>query len=438
MIGQTISHYKILEKLGEGGMGIVYKAQDTKLNREVALKFLPQRVGDKARFLQEAQAAAALNHPNICTIYGIEEADDHHFIEMEYIDGETLRQKFEAAQLRIADVVSYALQIAEALQEAHGKGIVHRDIKADNVMVNSKDQIKVMDFGLARLKGTLKLTRMSSTVGTLGYMAPEQVQGGEVDARSDIFSLGVLMFEMLTGRLPFRGEHEAAMIYSILNEEPEPVSKQRDDVPQELAHIINRTLEKDPSDRYQSVTEIIGELRHLKKHSSKVPRTGIMQSKSLADSAESFAPARETAPPILQNAGPGKKLVMLSSVIGGIVLIGLVVWALLRPNEQATSTRDMKFGRLTATGKATNVVISPEGRLIVYSQRERGKQSLWVRQIATASTVQILPPGRSCVPGFDAIQGRQLSLLLGAGEGKSKCIAVQDAIPWGKFKEIAQ
>ncbi len=392
MIGQAISHYKILEKLGEGGMGVVYKAHDTKLNRQVALKFLPQRVGDKARFLQEAQAAASLNHPNICTIYGIEETDDQHFIEMEYIDGETLRQKFEAVQLKIGDVVSYALQIAEALQEAHGKGIVHRDIKADNVMVNSKDQIKVMDFGLARLKGTLKLTRMSSTVGTLGYMAPEQVQGGEVDARSDIFSLGVLMFEMLTGRLPFRGEHEAAMIYSILNEEPESASKHRDDIPQELAHIINRTLEKDPSDRYQSVAEIIGELRHLKKQSSRVTRSAIMPSKSSTGSAAASTSETGTAPPTSQRSVSKKKLVMLSAVIGGIVLVGLVVLIMLRPSEQTTSTGNMKIGRLTATGKASNVVISPEGRLIVYSQREKGKQSLWVRQIATASTVQILPP----------------------------------------------
>ena len=171
MIGQTISHYKILEKLGEGGMGVVYKAEDTKLHRDVALKFLPEHISssekDAARFMQEAQAAASLNHPNICTIYGIEENDGQQFIEMEFIDGKTLRQQFEKEQLKVADVISYAMQIAEALQEAHGKGIVHRDIKADNVMLNSKNQIKVMDFGLAKLKGTLKLTRISSTVGTL-------------------------------------------------------------------------------------------------------------------------------------------------------------------------------------------------------------------------------------------------------------------------------
>ncbi len=395
MIGSTISHYKIVEKLGEGGMGVVYKAQDTKLNRLVALKFLPQRVGagseEKARFLQEAQAAAALNHPNICTIYGIEEADGQQFIEMEYIDGKTLRQKFEEDQLKVADVLSYAMQIAEALQEAHSKGIVHRDIKADNVMLNSKNQVKVMDFGLAKLKGTLKLTRVSSTVGTLGYMAPEQVQGGEVDARSDIFSLGVLLFEMLTGRLPFRGEHEAAMIYSILNEEPEPVSKHREDVPQELAHIIRRALEKDPSDRYDSVAEILGELRHLKKQSSRVTRTGAISPRALADAVESSAVSHSGAGEKVSRPSGSRKMLIAAASVVGLVIIGLVAWMMLRPGEPTTPTADMKIVRLTATGKASNVVMSPEGRLIVYSQREKGKQSLWVRQIATASTVQILP-----------------------------------------------
>jgi serine/threonine protein kinase len=208
MIGQTISHYKILEKLGEGGMGIVYRAQDLKLNRVVALKFLPHRIStnetEKARFLQEAQAAAVLNHPNICTIHAIEEHDGEMFIVMECVDGVTLKQKEQAGSVNYDTAIQYAVQIGEALQEAHSKGIVHRDVKAENVMVNSKNQIKVMDFGLAKLKGSLKLTKTSSTVGTLAYMAPEQIHGGEVDARSDIFSFGVLLFEMLTGRLPFR------------------------------------------------------------------------------------------------------------------------------------------------------------------------------------------------------------------------------------------
>ena len=278
MIGTIISHYKIVEKLGEGGMGVVYKAEDTKLERTVALKFLPRHLtaneAEKARFLQEAKAASALNHPNVCTIYGIEEYDGQEFIEMEYVDGVTLREKIAGSRseatssLQGNTVIAYAVQIGEALHEAHGKGIVHRDVKAENIMVNSKNQIKVMDFGLAKLKGSLKLTRTSSTVGTLAYMAPEQIQGADVDARSDIFSFGVVLFEMLTGRLPFRGDHDAAMMYSIINENPESPLKFRPDVPPELDRIIGRALEKDPADRYQHVDDMVSELRRVQKQSA--------------------------------------------------------------------------------------------------------------------------------------------------------------------------
>jgi serine/threonine protein kinase len=274
MIGQTIFHYKILEKLGEGGMGVVYKAEDTKLKRTVALKFLPRGLEahepERARFLQEAQAAAALNHPNICTIHDIAAEDDQQFIVMEYVEGKTLRQMVPLQKVQTG--IDYAIQIGEALQEAHGKGIVHRDIKTDNIMVNSKNQIKVMDFGLAKLKGSLKLTKTSSTVGTLAYMAPEQIQGGEVDARSDIFSFGILLYEMLTGKLPFRGEHEAAMMYSIVNEDSEPIQKYLPDASSDLIHVLNRLLEKNPQDRYQSIAEAVIELKRLKRDTSRVRR----------------------------------------------------------------------------------------------------------------------------------------------------------------------
>jgi len=277
MIGQTVSHYKILEKLGEGGMGIVYKAQDTKLHRIVALKFLPHHItvdeNERSRFYQEARSAALLNHPNICTIYGIHEEGEQPFIEMEYIDGPTLRDKLGSPNLKMETAISFAIQIGDALQEAHSKGIVHRDIKADNIMVNSKNQVKVMDFGLAKIKGSLKLTKTSSTVGTMGYMAPEQIQGGDVDARSDIFAFGALLFELLTGRLPFRGDHEAAMMYSILNEDPEPLQKYRTDASEDLQRIIIRALEKDPEDRYQSAADMASELRRLQKKTSRVSRT---------------------------------------------------------------------------------------------------------------------------------------------------------------------
>ncbi len=275
MIGKTISHYKILEKLGEGGMGVVYKAQDAKLDRTVALKFLPPHVSindeTKARFLQEAKAAAALNHPHICTIHGIDEDDGSMFIVMEFVDGGTLGSKIPFASTD--EAVRVAIQIGEALQEAHAKGIVHRDIKADNIMLNAKGQAKVMDFGLAKLKGSLKLTRTSSTVGTLAYMAPEQIQGGEVDTRSDIFSFGALVFEMLTGTTPFRGEHEAAMLYSIVNEEPQPLEQLRPDAPPLLSNLIQRCLEKDPADRFQHMDDIVSELRRTQKKTGRVSRT---------------------------------------------------------------------------------------------------------------------------------------------------------------------
>ncbi len=278
MTGTTIQHFHILERIGEGGMGVVYKAKDTKLDRFVALKFLPPHVSasgqEKSRFLQEARSASALNHPNVCTIYGIEEHDGRHFIEMELVEGSTLREKIATASpFSIKQTVEYAVQIAEALNEAHGKGIVHRDVKAENIMVNAKNQIKVMDFGLAKLKGSMKLTRTSSTIGTLAYMAPEQIQGTEADHRSDIFSFGVVLFEMTTGKMPFRGEHEAAVMYSIVNEPPEPAAKYRNDIPDELTHILNKLLEKDPEDRYQSLSEVIVDLRRLKKETTRLVRT---------------------------------------------------------------------------------------------------------------------------------------------------------------------
>lgn len=272
MSGETVGHYRILEKLGQGRMGVVYKAHDTDLDRDVALKFLPNRLTadetEHARFLQEARAAALLNHPNICTVHAIEKQQDakgtdEQFIVMEYVDGKTLREMIAAGQLRADNCISYAVQIGEALQEAHSKGIVHRDIKPDNIMVNSNNRIKVMDFGLAKLKGSLRLTRTSHTVGTLAYMAPEQIQGGNGDARSDIFSFGVLLYVMLTRQMPFRGEHEAAMMYSIVNEEPTPIQRYLPEVPSELLHILNRALEKDPEERYQNVHEMVIDLKRL-------------------------------------------------------------------------------------------------------------------------------------------------------------------------------
>ena len=282
MVGKQVSHYHISEKLGEGGMGVVYKANDIKLDRLVALKFLPQHIAvskeERERFLQEARAASAVMHPNICVIYDMAEYENQQFIVMEYVDGQTLRQIIPISKFQ--DAIGYAIQIGEALHEAHNHGIVHRDVKPENIMVNNKNQIKVMDFGLAKLKGSLKLTRTSSTVGTLAYMAPEQIQGGEIDARGDIFSFGIVLFEMLTGQLPFRGEHEAAMMYSIMNEEPESVLKYRPDLSPELDRIDHRALEKDPEDRYQSIADMVSELRKVLKQSTKVVYPSVLRTET--------------------------------------------------------------------------------------------------------------------------------------------------------------
>ena len=267
MIGKTISHYKILEELGRGGMGVVYKAEDTKLKRTVALKFLPPELTRdpeaKRRFIHEAQAAAALSHPNICTVHEIDEYEGTSFIAMEYIEGQSLKEKVESGPLKVEQAVDIAIEVAEGLQEAHGKGIVHRDIKSANIMVTTKGQAKIMDFGLAKLAGRTHLTQSGTTIGTPAYMSPEQTHGEVVDHRTDIWSFGVVLYEMVTGQLPFKGDYEQAVIYSILNEEPQPPTALRSDLPEELEHIIVKALAKDPDKRYRKVEELLQTLRNL-------------------------------------------------------------------------------------------------------------------------------------------------------------------------------
>ncbi len=269
MIGKTISHYKILEKLGAGGMGVVYKAEDIKLKRTVALKFLtPQAVGteeEKTRFIHEAQAAAALSHPNICTVYEIDETEGQIFIAMEYIDGQSLKEKIESGPLKLDQAMDIAIQVGEGLQEAHEKGIVHRDIKSANVMVTGRGQAKITDFGLAKLAGQTKLTKTGRTMGTIAYMSPEQTRGEEVDHRSDIWSFGVMLYQMITGQLPFKGEYEQAVVYSILNEEPEPITGLRTGVPVELERITRKCMSKDRAERYQTAGDLAADLHHIQR-----------------------------------------------------------------------------------------------------------------------------------------------------------------------------
>ena len=269
MIGNTILHYKILEKLGEGGMGVVYKANDNRLERNVAIKFLPRHISanteERERFKIEAKAAAALNHPNIAHIYAIEETDDEIFIVMEFIDGIELKDKIKSAIISTDEAIKIGTQIAEGLEAAHKKGIVHRDIKSSNIMITKDGKVKIMDFGLAKIKGGTELTKIGSTVGTAAYMSPEQTKGEEVNHHTDIWSFGVVLYEMLTGQLPFKGDYEQAIIYSILNEEPEQITGIRSGLPLELERIINMMLSKKINGRYVSVEDLLVDLQKVSK-----------------------------------------------------------------------------------------------------------------------------------------------------------------------------
>ena len=273
MIGNTISHYKILEKLGEGGMGEVHLAKDLNLERKVAIKFLPPNLTkDKEnieRFKREAKATAALNHPNIITIYEIAEENTQTFIVMEFIDGGSLRTKINNGFSDLDEILDISNQICEGLTEAHKADIVHRDIKPENILINKNGRAKILDFGLAKLKGVSKLTKEASTLGTIHYMSPEQLQGQEVDNRSDIWSLGVVLYEMLTGQLPFIGDYEQAVIYSILNEDQASVRTVKGQTPRPLEAILTKALRKNPDERYQSVDAIRSDLEKIETQHSR-------------------------------------------------------------------------------------------------------------------------------------------------------------------------
>jgi non-specific serine/threonine protein kinase len=269
MLGKTVSHYTILEQMGSGGMGVVYRAEDQKLKRTVALKFLPPDLTRdseaRERFVHEAQAASALDHPNICTIYEIDQTDDEQmFIAMTAYKGETLKEKLDRGPLKLQDAVDLSIQLAQGLNKAHGEGIVHRDIKPANVMVTEDRVVKILDFGLAKLGGRTFVTKEGTTLGTAAYMSPEQSRGEDVDRRTDIWSVGVVLYQMLTGQPPFRGDYENAVIYSINNASPEPLTAVRTGVPMELERIVGKALAKNPSDRYQHADDLATDLRGVR------------------------------------------------------------------------------------------------------------------------------------------------------------------------------
>ncbi len=375
MIGRTISHYKIVAKLGEGGMGVVYKAEDTVLQRPVALKFLPARLASdpvaKQRFINEARAASALNHPNICTIYAVEDAGDRPFIAMEFVDGQMLSQIISGAPLAISNILAIAGQIAEGLNKAHSKNITHRDLKPDNVMVTAEGLVKVMDFGLAKMKNQSKLTKSGSTMGTAAYMSPEQAQAREVDQRSDIFSFGAVLYEMTTGQRAFGGDYEAAIAYAIVNENPPPPTEIRQDTPLELERIVFKCLEKEREDRYQSTELLLIDLKKLSKN--------IEAGRSTTKAVQPPVKTRKSIP----------KSILIAAGMVLTVAILVISYGLFQKEISAPKIVEARDLTSTAVAQEVDPKISPDGTKVVYASNEEGKGDIWVRQIATGQTMNL-------------------------------------------------
>ena len=355
MIGQTISHYKILSKLGEGGMGVVYKAEDTKLDRPVALKFLaPHLLRDdeaRKRFEREAKAAARLDHPNICTVYEIDEAEGRTFIVMAFLEGRPLSDRIKEGPLKLTEALSVAAQMAEGLEAAHEKGITHRDIKPDNLMLmkGSRGLVKVMDFGLAQLAGGSKFTREGTTLGTMSYMSPEQAAGAATDSRTDIWSLGVVLYEMVAGQPPFRGDYDQVVVYSIINEPPEPLTAVRTGVPKELERIVNKCLAKEAGERYQGVDELLVDLRGLQKE----------QQVKVAIGHEATLGRQPTS---------RKSSYVVAGALSAALLIAAGTWVgVFDPSERAPD-KPMEVIPLTSyPGAETQPSFSPDGTQVAFS-----------------------------------------------------------------------
>ena len=376
MIGKKILHYKILEKLGEGGMGIVYKAMDTKLERLVAIKFLPANIANsgeaRKRFEIEAKAAAALNHPNIATIYAVEEEDGKSFIVMEYIKGRELKEIVESSLpnfLPTKKILEYAIQIIEGLHAAHEKGVIHRDVKSANIMITENSQVKIMDFGLAKLVGGAKLTIAHSTLGTTAYMSPEQALGDkDIDHRTDIWSFGVVMYEMLTGLLPFRGEYDSVVLYSITNKEPDTIATVRSDIPTALEQIVFKCLEKKAARRYESAKQLLNDLNKLFDKSIK----------------------QKPGPPVTKIKVRKKSSQYVIVAILFIFAIALIVkFGLLREKIKEPKIVNVRAITASASIARYGTQISPDGAYITYESNESGNWDIWVKQISSGQKINL-------------------------------------------------